>query len=89
MEAHTATDDCSVKNPQISGLELQHERQSYLTNLRDSVELKMETLREEAEQGVRSENTFQKWLSDQICESAKYLSLQFTEEVLSRAWKTL
>lgn len=49
----------------------------------------MEQLSDEAEQGVASEQTFHRWLSDQIVESATYLSLQFTEEVLSRSWQSL
>ena len=41
----------------------------------------------EADEGKRSEQTFQRWLGDQILFSAKFLSLQFVEEVLSYAMR--
>ena len=43
----------------------------------------------EADEGKRSEQTFQRWLGDQILFSAKFLSLQFVEEVLSYAMRHL
>ena len=65
---------------------LQNERQTYLATLRDNISAKMKQMREDAVLGDSSEQTFQRWLSDRLVESSNYLSLQFTEEVLSRSW---
>lgn len=49
----------------------------------------MEQLRQEADNDAESEDTFQKWLADQIFDSANYLTLQFTEAVMSRVWEKI
>jgi len=49
----------------------------------------MEMMSQEADEGKRSEQTFQRWLGDQILLSTKFLSLQFVEEVLSYSMRLL
>jgi len=55
----------------------------------DSASVKMDQLRQEADEEEESEQTFQSWLADQIFESANYLTLQFTEGVMSRTWEKI
>lgn len=57
-----------------------------MATLRDNISAKMKQMREDAVLGDSEEQTFQRWLSDRLVDSSNYLSLQFTEEVLSRSW---
>ena len=52
----------------------------------DNISAKINEMNSEADLGNNSDQTFQRWLSDRFVESSNYLSLQFTEEVLSRSW---
>lgn len=57
-----------------------------MATLKDNISAKMKQMREDAVLGDSEEQTFQRWLSDRLVDSSNYLSLQFTEEVLSRSW---
>ena len=68
---------------------IQIDRQEYLGKLIEHASAKMEALRQEADNEQESDETFQKWLADQIFDSANYLTLQFTEAVMSRIWEKI
>lgn len=44
---------------------------------------KMEAMAQEADELKRSDQTFQRWLGDQILRSAEFLDIRFVEEVIS------
>lgn len=68
---------------------IQQSRQAYLTRLVEHSSVKMEEMRQEADANEESSQTFQAWLADQIFESANFLSLQFTESVVTRTWRKI
>jgi len=55
--------------------ELQVIRQAYCGYLKEAVEEKMEAMAQEAEENRRCEQTFQRWLGDQILKSSDFLTI--------------
>lgn len=54
--------------------DLQKQRQGYLSQLQEHISVKIDELKQEADDGVESEQTFQRWIAEQIVKSADYLS---------------